>query len=216
MGSYNIIGTTIAMARVYDGDTRIYIRDWYHDPKAEFAHGVAQRRLVTRAEKLAEYALNHNWPQDEVTKTLKYFGACIDSEKYRLDVKKLEEDLEIQPLFEKYKAERENFKDMIQKGREYIGGEEGMKAIREKYRLSGSKKDWTQVVSFSWHRVIVGQAAKLVRTVVANGGTEEEVKAALKYLIVCIDVNKYLIDYTRYKQENGLVEIGEKYGVKLN
>lgn len=176
----------------------------------------AHRRLVTKAEKLAEYALNHDWPQEENVKALKYFGACVDAEKHRLDIRKLEEDLGIEKLFEKYQNQRDQFKALIQKGREYAGGEEGMKAIQEKYRLSGSKKDWTQSVSYTWHRVIVGQAAKLARTVIEKGGTEDEVKLALVYLIVCIDVNKYLLDYSRYQIENGLIELGEKYGIKLN
>ena len=61
------------------------------------------------------------------------------------------------------------------------------------------------------HNIVTGSAVKLVRDVIANGGTEEEIDQALKYMIMCINSKKYMLNVKKYSKENGIWDLRKKY-----
>jgi len=61
------------------------------------------------------------------------------------------------------------------------------------------------------HRVITGKAMAIVKRVLDNGGTEDEVHKALVYLFVCMDAMKHKLDYKQCCIDYGIRALDEKY-----
>ena len=104
-----------------------------------------------------------------------------------------------------------SLRNLIEKRREFVSDAE-LEEIYKEYKVKTPSK----IVSPIWHKVISQRAGALARAVIVKGGTKEEVKLALTYMLVCLDAEKQKLDYARFKQENGVVELSEKYGVKTN
>ena len=84
--------------------------------------------------------------------------------------------------------------------------------IRKEYR---SKKGEEMDISNSFHKMLVGEAMRMVSAMKDYGATKEELTEALYYLRVCMDSMKYRMDYIRYREENGIEQLAAKYGIKL-
>ncbi len=95
-------------------------------------------------------------------------------------------------------------KEMLEKSKE-LASNEGRKALYEKYKR-------TKPYSES-HRYVVGVAVKWCRLICDYGGTDEEVGIALRYFLVCVDSEKYNLDYKRYRDDIGLMPIVRKYSI---
>jgi len=173
----------------------------------------AHKRIVNQACAIAEKTIKFELPEEYVTNALIFFGICMDAQKHHLDWSRAREDLQINMIASEVKKRiddrRKETRDLLEKADKMIGEEE-WKDIQEKYRLN---KPWDKSVSENWHRIIVGTARKLALNVVERGGTMDEIRTALMYFKVCVDVNKCLLDYVKFQNENGIVELSKKYGV---
>ena len=97
--------------------------------------------------------------------------------------------------------------DEIEKMETEIVDEMEYEKTRSKYQIKS--------IPPKLHKVIVGEAARLIDAVTHKGGTEDEIKKAIYYLKICQDTYEYNLDYIRYRRENGIEEIAKKYGVVL-
>lgn len=212
MGRYETIETVIRMQKVYSEEKAKEMREKYFDETlSQTRGGKGHRRIVENACVIAEIAQVADIPEELKENALIFFGVCVDSEKHRLNWKKCRDDLDIQKIVEqhnKYAAEKAlRIRRLLEWAKELVTDEE-WNDILSRYRI---RKNWKAAVSENWHRVIVGSASKLANAVVEKGGTAAEVKLAVTYFRVCMDANKHLLDYTKFEQENGVVELYEKY-----
>lgn len=70
-------------------------------------------------------------------------------------------------------------------------------------------------ISTYLHRVITGEAVRLVWFMMKNRADEEELVKAVYYLCICEDAFKHRLDYIRYRKDHGIEQLSEKYGIKL-
>lgn len=69
-------------------------------------------------------------------------------------------------------------------------------------------------INIHYHRILVGKALKLFKCMVELGATEEELKRAAEYALVCIDAVKYCLDYKKCRVDNGIAALEKKYQIK--
>jgi hypothetical protein len=212
MGRYETIGTTLGMKQVYTGDLIAEMREKYHDEDFVMTRREHRKYVnisCTLAEKVDDPA---KFSKDEIRRAYIWFGICLDSERWKLNPEKAAEDLgipSIRQIVHDYRMEeRAQFHELLKKGNELISQEEWLQ-ICEEYKFQGDRKN---VVNDNWRRVITGGAIVLSKEVAKNG-TEEEFKKAIIYLKICMDVNKYSLDYRRFRDENGIKELANKYGI---
>lgn len=79
--------------------------------------------------------------------------------------------------------------------------------IRDIYRIADP---WKTVCSRT-HKVISTQAAKLARTIMRNGCDIQETELALTNLWICLDSERYRLDWKRFQVENGVDKLFDKY-----
>lgn len=79
--------------------------------------------------------------------------------------------------------------------------------IKEKYRMRNPK----HFVNESTHRSIMMSSIDIVKKVVGNNGTTEEIKRACLYMRICIDARQYRLNYTAAKKELKIDELVQKY-----
>ena len=222
MGRYETIGTTIGMKQVYNGDLIAEMREKYHDEDFHMSH-IDHRKWVNRACDLAEQADDPmKFSEDETRRAMIWFGICLDSERWQLNPEKAEEDLDILSIRKKindqHAEERAKIRELLDKSKELISEEEWQQILIQYCDLRTRKKDSEKPfhpVTKHWHRIITGRATILAKEVLQNG-TENELKQALTYLKVCIDVNTHLLDYKKFRDDNAIIELGKKFGVDIN
>ena len=83
--------------------------------------------------------------------------------------------------------------------------------LRVQYEMHPKK-----YMSEAYHRRISTEAANLAKNVVNRGGTAEEVSLALKHLYVCMDAEKYGLDWLRFRKENGIAALAHKYKMEAD
>ena len=214
MGRWKTIMTMVGMQNVYTGDIRTDLLEKYRNDELPLMGNAAHRHLASRACEMAEKAQEFELPEEDIQAMLTWFGMTLDAQKHHLDMKKFEEDHDISGIIEKINGsiqeKRKETRAVLEKMNEIIDEEE-WERIRTDYRL---QKNWKKAVSDHWHKIIVGDAMKLAKTIIAEGGLEEDIRLALIYLKVCIETNKYLLDYMKFKQENGVVELYVKYNAR--
>lgn len=69
-------------------------------------------------------------------------------------------------------------------------------------------------INIHYHRILVGKAVNLFKRMVELGATEEELKRAAEYALVCIDAMKYCLDYKKCRADNGIAALEKKYPIK--
>ena len=214
MGRWKTIMTMVDMEHVYTEGIRTDLLKKYRNEELPEMGNAAHRHLVGRACEMAEKAQDFELPEEDIRAMLIWFGLAMDAQKNRLDVKKYEEDCDISGIIGKINGviqeRKKETRAVLERMNEVIGEEE-WEQIKVEYRL---RKDWKKAVSDHWHKIIVGDAMKLAKTIIAEGGPEEDIRLALLYLKVCIDSNKHLLDYMRFKHEHGIVELSVKYNVR--
>lgn len=62
-----------------------------------------------------------------------------------------------------------------------------------------------------YHKIIIGRAIHLFERMSKMSATEEELKRAAEYALVCIECIKYELDYKACYLGNGIDELEEKY-----
>lgn len=65
-----------------------------------------------------------------------------------------------------------------------------------------------------YHKIIIGRAIHLFERMSKMSATEEELKRAAEYTLVCIECIKYKLDYKACYLGNGIDELEEKYPSK--
>ena len=84
--------------------------------------------------------------------------------------------------------------------------EDELKEIIEKYCDEGYYPKTAKA-----HNLVTGHATRLVYNVINRGGTDEEVRLALKYLLVCINSHKHKLSPKKFGYENGVWNLMKKY-----
>ncbi len=67
------------------------------------------------------------------------------------------------------------------------------------------------VMTEHYHKILIGRAVHLFERMSKMGATEEELKRAAEYALVCIECIKYELDYKACYIDNGIDELEEKY-----
>ena len=62
-----------------------------------------------------------------------------------------------------------------------------------------------------YHKILVGKAIHLFERMSKMGASEEELKRAAEYALVCVDCFKHGLDYKICYVSNGIHELEEKY-----
>ena len=211
MGRYGTIETVLEMRKAYNDDIRGAMHSKYQKEGIPIPGKTLHRKIIDEGCALAENARRLKLPKEDIWHTLVYFGICLDSVEYHLDWKQCEQDFDIPAIREKvsvyYQKRAEETRELLQMAKNIIS-EDTLADIREKYRIQNTERG----LSHTWHKIIVGRSRNLAREVIHNGGTPAEVRLALQYMLVCIDANKHQLDYMKFRQENGIVELAEKYG----
>lgn len=83
--------------------------------------------------------------------------------------------------------------------------------LRKRYEMHPRK-----YMSETHHRKVSTEAANLAKAVIAHGGTRDEAELALKHLYICMDAEKYGLDWLRFRKENGIRELCRKYGKAID
>ena len=102
-------------------------------------------------------------------------------------------------------AKKSMIKDILLKAKE-IWDDGELEEVHQKYR-----NDELPPMLPHWHKILVGRAHHLIRLMMENGATKEELIRALKYFVVCMDAEKYRLDIPRYKLDNGINGLRKKY-----
>lgn len=104
---------------------------------------------------------------------------------------------------------REETKKMLELQKSILSNEEYM-AIVQKYnrgepdeKLTGKK-----------HAVIMGAARNLLFDLINGGASPEEVKLGIINSMVCMDARKYNLDWARWKRDNDIATLVNKYHKK--
>lgn len=84
-----------------------------------------------------------------------------------------------------------------------------IQSLHKTYFKVGATKDFKP----GSHIAICTRAKALAESVFVLSGTEEDVHKALEYLVVCLDCEKYCLDYKKYREDNCIRELEKKYGV---
>ena len=61
------------------------------------------------------------------------------------------------------------------------------------------------------HSLIVARAHNLVESVFARGGAEKDCRIALEYLLICLDCEKYHLNWKKYRVDNSISLLEKKY-----
>ena len=106
---------------------------------------------------------------------------------------------------------KERLKELVTLIDQFFDGEKDQ--IRKWYRIPTSMGD----IGAMKNARIVGDAAKIAQSVMMGGGSTEEVRAALKYLMVCMDAKEYRLDYLQCATECDIPYLKLKYNnVKID
>ena len=82
--------------------------------------------------------------------------------------------------------------------------------LRERYLTPGITRDFKTAT----HRTICVRAHALAESVFVLNGSKAEIHKALEYLLICLDCEKYSLDYKRYRDEHGIRDLEKKYGMR--
>lgn len=83
---------------------------------------------------------------------------------------------------------------------------------RDEYELlRDSYREQNTLMSEHQHKRLSTIAAKLARTVLINGCDIQEIELALTNLWICMDADKYRLNWRRFQKENGIDKLMEKY-----
>lgn len=85
--------------------------------------------------------------------------------------------------------------------------EEEIQQIRRMYFRAGVTKDFKPRT----HTMICVRARNLAESVFVLGGSKEECRLALKYLLVCLDCEKYCLDWRKFKDDYRIQNLEKKY-----
>lgn len=88
-----------------------------------------------------------------------------------------------------------------------VVSEEERQNIIRKYKMDYADINFTP----ARHRMVTGRAMTLAKTVINDGGTEEEVKKAILNLMVCMDAEKYKLDLKKWEQDSNVALLKQKY-----
>lgn len=80
--------------------------------------------------------------------------------------------------------------------------------IRAKYYIHNPKR----YVEADTHRRIMDSSVRIAKTVIDQGGTDEEIKQACSYMYICMDARKYRLDWHRARKDMKIDELVQKYG----
>lgn len=108
-----------------------------------------------------------------------------------------------------YKERKYGVKDVI-----FTFGlkDEFCKGFNPRVSYRKTKKTEKVVKSNRGHIQLVGKAYQLVLDMSERGATKKELQRAVRYLWVCIDAQKYHLDYWRAHEDFGIGELSRKYG----
>ena len=87
--------------------------------------------------------------------------------------------------------------------------EDEIKSLREKYFTVGITKDFKPRT----HTMICTRACDLAESVFVLGGTKKEIHLALENLLICLDCEKYRLDWKKYREDHDIRSLETKYGV---
>lgn len=97
----------------------------------------------------------------------------------------------------------------IMKSREDYVSEEEYAEIKKKYKITDPRR----LCGHKLHCEICEEASKLATNVIYDGRTKDEVILIIKYLMVCMDAEKHQLDWLKFRIDNGIPELSQKYGV---
>lgn len=71
--------------------------------------------------------------------------------------------------------------------------------------------DVPHTIGYRSQQIWLAKAIKLISSMQKNGGTEEEIKRAEKFALVCLDAEKKCLSIFAAKEDLGISELMEKY-----
>ena len=81
--------------------------------------------------------------------------------------------------------------------------------LRAKYFKQDATKDFKP----RSHIALCVRAKALAESVFVLGGTKKDIHKALEYLIICLDCEKYRLDYRKYRKDNNIRDLEKKYSI---
>lgn len=99
----------------------------------------------------------------------------------------------------------------VQKMKNDLVDRKAYELIREGYLLPEN----APFITDHLHRLITGEAARLLWSIMRSNGGYEDLASAAYYLCICEDTLKHHLDHTRYRQIHRIEQLAEKYGVHL-
>lgn len=84
-----------------------------------------------------------------------------------------------------------------------------IESLRKQYFQPGISKEFKPRT----HTMICTRAHSLAESVFVLGGTKKEIHQALEYLLICLDCEKYYLDWKKYREDHNIRALEKKYHV---